>query len=343
MTDTPPANPVDPAPGTTSAGAMLRAAREAAGLSIDALSQQLKLAPRQVKALEEGDYANLPGRTFVRGFVRNYARAVNLDADAVLAAIPGAVEAPTLERSAIGAAHGPMGELPAAGHARSGSWARWAIPLLLVAAIGAAAVYEYLRPGDIKRGFETRTLPVRPASTEPAAPPAAGTAGATLPDPAAGTPLPNPVAGEPPRPDAPSTAPFPAPSAAPGSDPAPAAGTALPLPTTIAPGPVSTGAIATPALAPAPNPAPAPATAPAAGEATLVIAYRSSSWTEVRDRDGRVVLSVTGTPGTTQTVTGKPPFDLTLGNAGENAITWRGAPFDLSPHLRQNVARVRLP
>jgi cytoskeleton protein RodZ len=336
MTDTPPATPVDPAPGTTSAGAMLRAAREAAGLSIDALSQQLKLAPRQVKALEEGDYANLPGRTFVRGFVRNYARAVNLDADAVLAAIPGAVEAPALERSAIGAAHGPMGELPAAGHARSGSWARWAIPLLLVAAIGAAAIYEYLRPGDIKRGFETRTLPVRPASPEPAAPSPAGTAGTPQPDPAAGTPLPNPIAGEPPRPDAPSTAPSPAPSTAPGPDPAPATGAALPLPATVAPGgPLSTGASGTPA--------PAPAAAPAAGEATLVIAYRSSSWTEVRDRDGRVLLSVTGTPGTTQTVTGKPPFDLTLGNAGENAITWRGAPFDLSPHLRQNVARVRLP
>ena len=61
------------------------------------------------------------------------------------------------------------------------------------------------------------------------------------------------------------------------------------------------------------------------------------------DRDGKVVLQVTGTPGTSQTVTGKAPFDLTLCSAGENSITWRGAPFDLAPHLRQNVARVRLP
>ncbi len=74
-----------------------------------------------------------------------------------------------------------------------------------------------------------------------------------------------------------------------------------------------------------------------------MITYRASSWTEVRDRDGKVVLQVTGTPGTSQTVTGKAPFDLTLGNAGENSVTWRGAPFDLAPHLRQNVARVRLP
>ena len=63
------------------AGAALRAAREAAGLSIDDVAQQLKLAPRQVQALEDDDYARLPGRTFVRGFVRNYARFVRLDPD----------------------------------------------------------------------------------------------------------------------------------------------------------------------------------------------------------------------------------------------------------------------
>ena len=323
MTETPPAVPTEPAPGTASAGAMLRAAREAAGLSIDALSQQLKLAPRQVRALEDGDYASLPGRTFVRGFVRNYARAVNLDPDAVLAALPGAVEAPTLERSTIGATHGPMGELPTSGQSRPGSRLRWLIALAVIAAIGAAALYEYLRPGDLKRGFETRTLPVRPAPADPVAPPA----------PHSGMPLPNPIvsgtAGDATRadgaPPAPAAAPAPVADAPPASLPA----------TTAPPGPAAGGPIATPAAPPA---------SPAAnGEATLVITYRSSSWTEVKDRDGKVVLSVTGTPGATQTVTGKAPFDLTLGNAAENSVTWRGAPFDLAPHIRQNVARVRLP
>ena len=51
MTESPPIVPTEPVPDAGSAGAMLRAAREAAGLSIDALSQQLKLSPRQVKAL----------------------------------------------------------------------------------------------------------------------------------------------------------------------------------------------------------------------------------------------------------------------------------------------------
>jgi len=325
MTESPPIVPAEPVPDTGSAGAMLRAAREAAGLSIDALSQQLKLSPRQVKALEDGDYASLPGRTFVRGFVRNYARAVHIDPEAVLAAIPGAVEAPALDRSTIGHAHRPIGELPTSGRTRSGSRARWLIPLLLVAAIGAAALYEYLRPGDLQRGFETRTLPVRPALPDPVAPPTATPSG---------TPLPNPIvsgaASEAPRTD--GVLPTPAPAV----DTAPAGA----MPPLAPPGPAGGGVIVTP---PVTAPAAAPTPPPAAGEATLVITYRATSWTEVRDRDGKVVLQVTGTPGTSQTVTGKAPFDLTLGNAGENSITWRGAPFDLTPHLRQNVARVRLP
>ena len=74
--------------GAPTPGTLVREAREAAGLSIDDVSQQLKLAPRQVQALEADDYAQLPGRTFVRGFMRNYARLLRLDPDALLAALP---------------------------------------------------------------------------------------------------------------------------------------------------------------------------------------------------------------------------------------------------------------
>jgi len=77
---------------------LLKAAREAAGLSQDAVAQQLKLAPRQVRAIEEDDYARLPGRTFVRGFVRNYARLVGLDPEAVAQALPRGESVSPLER-----------------------------------------------------------------------------------------------------------------------------------------------------------------------------------------------------------------------------------------------------
>ncbi|MDR2173942.1 MAG: DUF4115 domain-containing protein [Burkholderiales bacterium] len=73
---------------TPSAGALLKEAREAAGLSIDEVSHFLKLAPRQVHALEQQDFASLPPRAFVRGFMRNYARFLNIDANVVLDVLP---------------------------------------------------------------------------------------------------------------------------------------------------------------------------------------------------------------------------------------------------------------
>ena len=65
-------------------GHQLRAAREAKNLSLAEAAQSLKLAPRQVAALESEDWSSLPGNTMVRGFVRNYARVLNLDADALM-------------------------------------------------------------------------------------------------------------------------------------------------------------------------------------------------------------------------------------------------------------------
>ena len=207
----------NPAPGAPpTAGAMLRAAREAMGMSLDTVAQQLKLAPRQVVALEENDFARLPGRTFVRGFLRNYARLVRVDPDKVLAALAGG-DAAALDSPALQPTAPTIGELPATDHARPG-WTRWAIPLTLVAVIAAAAFYEFSRGG----GDSQRVPAVPPGVTEPehgATPPPSGTG-------AGETPLPNPVGS--PAPEAggaAGTPPAGAPPAAPTAAPAPAEAT----------------------------------------------------------------------------------------------------------------------
>ena len=127
------------------AGSLLAQAREAAGLTLPAVAQQLKLAPRQVKALEEDDFAHLPERTFVRGFVRNYARLLHLDPTLVLAALPDANIASTLDRPSLAGSSRAMGELPKSlpAHRRP---ARWAIPLALAAIVAMTAAYELTRP-----------------------------------------------------------------------------------------------------------------------------------------------------------------------------------------------------
>ena len=60
-------------------GEQLRAAREKAGLQISEVALSLKLGERQLAALENGDWDKLPGSTFIRGFIRNYARLLGLD------------------------------------------------------------------------------------------------------------------------------------------------------------------------------------------------------------------------------------------------------------------------
>src|SRR5437763_16049509 len=188
-------NDVDGLPVAASAGpgARLRAAREAAGLSLDQVAQQLKLAPRQVKALEDESFGELPGRTFSRGFVRNYARLLNLEADDLLALMPDAAHAPALGSPALHSTSTTMGELPTATVTRP-NFMRWLIPLVLVASIVGAAAYEWYRGGLVAPGDVSHTVASAPqVDPQLPAPPA------TPPAPATGTSstlLPNPLAAE---------------------------------------------------------------------------------------------------------------------------------------------------
>jgi transcriptional regulator with XRE-family HTH domain len=64
----------------------LRAAREALGLTTADIAARTRITMRHVNALDQGDLASLPGRPYVLGFVRSYARVVGLD-EADLAAL----------------------------------------------------------------------------------------------------------------------------------------------------------------------------------------------------------------------------------------------------------------
>ena len=62
-------------------GARLREAREARGLTLAAAADGTRILPRYLQALEDGDYAQLPGDVYARGFIRNYAQFLDLPAD----------------------------------------------------------------------------------------------------------------------------------------------------------------------------------------------------------------------------------------------------------------------
>lgn len=84
------APPVDSAAQTPSVGQLLREGRERAGLSVEEVVGKIKLASRQIEALEADDFQSLPETAFVRGFVRSYAKLLEMDAQPLLDALPGA-------------------------------------------------------------------------------------------------------------------------------------------------------------------------------------------------------------------------------------------------------------
>ena len=79
---------------TFSVGAQLCQARTAMQLSMVDIAQHLKISPQQI-ALIEGDDFNTIGLVFSRGFVRQYARYVGLDADNLVAAMAGNLQRKT--------------------------------------------------------------------------------------------------------------------------------------------------------------------------------------------------------------------------------------------------------
>jgi len=70
--------------GLHTPGKVLRDAREHRGYSVKELAAITRISPRLIDALETDDYTDFPAEVFVRGFLRNCARELDLDADSLV-------------------------------------------------------------------------------------------------------------------------------------------------------------------------------------------------------------------------------------------------------------------
>jgi cytoskeleton protein RodZ len=129
---------------------MLRAAREANGLSLHDVAQVTRFSARQIEALEKDDYASLPGSTAVRGFVRGYAKFLKLDPAPLLAALPPP-SAPV-----IGTDVRPPGHVDELRSRRAGKLPR-GLRLLSWSLLLLAVIWYIARPdlADIREYFST--------------------------------------------------------------------------------------------------------------------------------------------------------------------------------------------
>lgn len=93
-------------------GTLLRDRRMERGLSLSQVAKRLHLTTDQVQALEQDQYERLPGAVFVRGFIRKYARLLDLEGEDLVRRLGwhgSAAEAGAAQR-VVPSAEGPLME-----------------------------------------------------------------------------------------------------------------------------------------------------------------------------------------------------------------------------------------
>ena len=304
--------------GTIGPGRYLLKARENQKLRIEDVAIELRLIPSQVTALEEDDYSAMPEVTYVRGYLRNYARLLGLSPDEILLAHARITRNDDFGKVAVS----PVGEKEI--HT-AGLGVKLLGVFILVAAI-AGVVYWYLdRDAD-----QPVTVAVTP---EPAAPVTeevpTGSSKLSFADPE----------------------PAPAPAVqvavdAVEADEQPAAASVQQDSTAVAPAvrESEAGQMQTE------NVEPVSATEPVADQPAeiasdmgqLVISYEKSCWTDIRDASGKKLVYKTIPAGQTITLEGKTPFTLFFGFAVGVDLKFNGESIDLKQHTRGVFARLTL-
>ena len=302
--------PVDDTAQTAPLGEVLARERERQGLSRSEVAQRLHMSASQVEALEAGQYERLPKGTFLRGFVRNYAKQLSLPADPLLARLQEATPKPPASRIVVPSQNirfDPMSER------LSSPYVRASVLAVVAVALSLAAMYWWINvrqspPASVTRKSmelgPPQQLAVAPVSAPEAPPPV----------------------------EAPKVEATPSPALPQGGG-----STSL-----VAPG-AAAAALDRGPMTPAPAlPQGGGSTAPvkaARGERKIKFRFKGESWVEIKDAQGRVLISRLNSPGSEAEVAGRPPFTVVVGNAPDVQMLYDDRVFPLEPHTKVAVAR----
>ena len=317
-----------------SVGKVLRERREELGWRLEDVAEWLRIRPKLLAALEADDLSGLPGVAYAVGFLRTYAHAMQLDADALVERFRRDTRGAVTRKTELvfpqpeGDRGLPVGVLVGAG-----------LVVVAVAYVGWYRFTAHDTPAQRQVPAVAELMPgaATPATTSPQV--------ASVMPGRAPTPEPHiPVVASP-TPAGPPTVSSPVQTVAvPQSLPASAPEQAVPP----APSPDEDDAtVPTPpaeTVAPEKTPTPGqPATdlPPAVPEGAVVVRALSHVWTQVRDKDGHVLISRVMQPG--ESWQGDPagaPFRMSFGNAGGVVLTTAGAtsaPLGREGQVRRNV------
>ncbi|AIR88069.1 RodZ domain-containing protein [Pseudomonas cremoricolorata] len=312
-------------------GDTLRQAREARGWSQAEVARKLNLTLTSLNHLETGAFDKLPGHTFARGYIRAYAKLMDMDQAPLVAAFDqvtgshakgsdvhslGRIDEPKrLSQNILrgvsllvllAVVGGGFVWWQDQGSQRSKELANMALEHVEVeSADGTTQIHPLDEPED-----QAVNAAQQPESTALALP---GTTGESTEAPATET---STAAAQPSQNSA--------------AVPAPAAPTA-----SAAPANNAASTPASPAATPAETPAPA-------GSGKVAITFVADCWTQVTDGNGKVLLSALKRKGETVELSGKPPFAVRLGFARGAQVSYNGQAVDVASFTSGETARLKL-
>ncbi|MCF5824081.1 RodZ domain-containing protein [Pseudomonas syringae] len=314
-------------------GETLRQARESRSWSLPDVALRLNLTVSSLSNLENGNFEKLPGHTFARGYVRAYAKLLDLDQAALVEQFDQytGTDGKGSSVHALGRIEEPV--------RLSHNILRIVSLLLLVVLVGGGFVWwqdQASLRGKDQSGLNMEHVEVESAD------------GTTQIHPL-DEPEEAPVAEVP----ASGQTSWPCNTGAPASE-APSAAPAAPAAGVAGHSAAQTPAAATPPASPAQAPVAAPnvpsmPTTPAeqpapvmAGAGQVSVQFVADCWTQLTDGNGKVLVSGLKRKGETLDVSGKPPLTLRLGFARGAQVSYNGQSVDVAPFTSGETARLKL-
>lgn len=310
-------------------GESLRQARELKGWSIAEVAAQLNLTQQRLTQLEAGAFDKLPGTTFARGYIRAYAKLLDMDQNRLVLEFDQftGTDASGSSVHALGRIEEPV--------RYSQSILRLISFLLLLALIGGGFIWwqDQGRPVASLADLGLEHVEVEGADgttqvhslAEPEDQAVVAAQGNEQSSPLL-LPIESDEATE-------ETDTAEQPATEPVTEQTTEAASEIPA----APAAEQPAAAATVPAEPA-----APVAAVPAGHGSLNVQFTADCWTQVTDADGKVLLSGLKRSGEHIELTGKAPMELRLGFARGAQVTYNGVSVDIAPHMTGETARLKL-
>lgn len=316
-------------------GESLRKARESKGWTIAEVAAQLNLTPQRLGQIEVGAFDKLPGHTFARGYIRAYAKLLDMDQNRLV-----------LEFDQFTGSDSAGASVHSLGHieepARYSQKVLRFVSFLLLLALAGVGFYWWQEQSN----SQTDAVPTSSIGRVEVE----GADGAiqihvldepedqAVVDAQAGTELSLPsvstdIAAEPDAQDevldeASASA---TPDVA-AEQPAPPAEVAAPeVPTTFEESPAAVVS----------EPVAEPLTV-AAGEGVVALQFSADCWVQLRDANGKILFGGLKRKGDSLQLVGKAPLELRLGYARGAQVSYNGAAVDVSPFISGETARIQL-